>query len=176
MSEKNTPGVPGQDPTSAPSNPLVEILTVLRGIGTRLDILEQRFEYLDRDVLKAIRAESSPLPEHLVGERPASEEDDDEDEPLVEPGPGPTPALALRSDGAVLLNPEYLEGANLEGRERWTGVVLSYAEACDALDAMSDAACDAAAHIGGRLIALARKKAMGEPEGGEGGEGSDAGE
>jgi hypothetical protein len=58
----------------------------------------------------------------------------------------------------VLLNPEYLEGADLEGRERWTGVVLSVAESCDALDAMSDAACDAGAHIGGRLIALARKK------------------
>jgi hypothetical protein len=49
----------------------------------------------------------------------------------------------------------------------WSGVVLSHAEACDALDALNGTACDAGAHIGGRLIALARKK-KDEPEGGDG--------
>jgi hypothetical protein len=83
------------------------------------------------------------------------EENEDDDGPDTEPGPDPTPALALRSDSAVFLSPEYLEGANLEGRERWTGVVLTLAESCDALDAINGAACDAGAYIGGRLIALA---------------------
>ena len=166
MSEKNTPGVPGQDPTSAPSNPLTEIITILRGIGTRLDILEQRFEYLDRDVLKAIKAASLPVPEHLIEPRDEPGEDE-EDGPLTEPGL--TPALALRSDGTVLIAPQYVEGANLEGREVWTGVALTLAESCDALDAMNDAASDAAAHIGGRLIALARKKKA-KDEGGNGSE------
>jgi len=46
--------------------------------------------------------------------------------------------------------------------------VLTHAESCDALDALNDAACDAAAHIGGRLIALARKKDEPEGEGGDG--------
>ena len=171
MSEKNTPGVPGQDPTSTPSNPhsdLAKILEAIRKLSTSITILEQRFEYLDRDVLKAIKAASLPVPEHLIEPREEPEEDEDE-EPLTEPGL--TPALALRSDGTVLIAPQYVEGANLEGREVWTGVALTLAESCDALDAMNDAACDAAAHIGGRLIALARKKkAKGEPEGGEGGD------
>ncbi len=167
MSEKNTPGVPGQDPTSAPINPHSDLAKILEAIGklaTSITILEQRFEYLDRDVLKAIRAESSPVPEHLIEERPATEEDDDE--PLVEPGPDPMPALALRSDGTVLLSPEYLDAASLQGREVWSGVVLTLSESCDALDALNGAACDAGAHIGGRLIAMAKKKA--KDEGGDG--------
>jgi hypothetical protein len=164
MSNETTRPTSGQE-TDPSSNPLTEIIAILRGIGTRLDILEQRFEYLDRDCLKAIKAASLPVPEHLIEERPATEEDDDE--PLVEPGPDPTPALALRSDGAVLLSPEYLDAASLKGRVVWTGIVLSYAEACDALDALNGAACDAGAHIGGRLIALAKKKAKGAPEGGD---------
>ena len=157
MSEKNTPGVPGQDPTSAPINPDSDLAKILEAIGklaTSITILEQRFEYLDRDVLKAIKAASLPVPEHLI--EPREEPEEDEEEPLTEPGL--TPALALRSDGTVLIAPQYVEGANLEGRERWTGIALTLAESCDALDAMNDAACDAAAHIGGRLIALARKK------------------
>jgi hypothetical protein len=165
MSEKNTPGVPGQDPTSAPINTdsdLAKILAAIRGIGTRLDVLEQRFEYLDRDVLKAIKSPSLPVPEHLIEERPEEGPDTDREPALL------VPALALRSDGAVLLSPDYLDGASLEGREQWTGIVLTHAESCDALDALNDAACDAAAHIGGRLIALARKK--GKPEGSGGDE------
>jgi hypothetical protein len=145
MNEKNTPGVPGQeiDPSI---NPLTEILTLLRGIGTRLDILEQRFEYLDRDVLKAIDAESIAVTD-------------------AEPEPPRVPSLAFTANGRVILSVTYLGAIDLGERETWTGVVLSEAEACDALDALCDGADDAAAHVGGRLIAMARKKAKGEPEG-----------
>jgi hypothetical protein len=162
MSEKNTPGVPGQDPTPDGPNPLAEALALLRGISTRLRMLEQRFEYLERDVVKATDAESLSPPARLI-------EEEEDDEPTTEPGLDPMPALALRSDGAVLLSPEYLDEASLKGRVVWTGVVLTLAESCDALDALNGAACDAGAHIGGRLIALARKKKA-KDEGGDGDE------
>lgn len=149
MSENRTPGVPGQD-TDPTSNPLTEILTLLRGIGTRLDILEQRFEYLDRDVLKAIDAESEAVAD-------------------AEPEPPRVPSIALSIDGRVLLSLTYLNGIPLGGRETWTGLVLTEAEACDIRDRVEDGADDAAAHIGGRLIAMAKKKAdKGEGEGGDG--------
>jgi hypothetical protein len=122
-----------------------------------------------RELLSAIRR-ATWAAERLAdidNEENATEPEEDEEEPLTEPGL--TPALALRSDGTVLISPQYVEGANLEGREVWTGVALSLAESCDALDAMNDAACDAAAHIGGRLIALARKKKA-KDEGGNGDE------
>jgi hypothetical protein len=146
MNEKNTPAVAGQeiDPSR---NTLAEILALLREIGTRLDILEQRFEYLDRDVLKAIDAESIAVSD-------------------AEPDPPYVPTLAFTNNGRVLLSLHYVTGADLTGREQWTGIVLTEAEACDAFDAISDGADDAAAHVGGRLIALARKKAKGEPDGG----------
>ena len=75
--------------------------------------------------------------------------------------------MALRSDGAVLLSPDYLDAASLEGREVWSGVVLTHAESCDVIDALNGAACDAGAHLGGMLIARARKD---EPEGNGGDE------
>ena len=153
MSEKNTPGVPGQDPTSAPINPdsdLAKILAAIRGLSARLDVLEQRFEYLDRDVLKAIKSPSLPVPEHLIEERPDTEHDTE-----PEPEMPHVPTLALASDGRLLLSLHYLTGADIADRERWTGIILTEAEACDA-----------ASHIGGRLIALAKKK--GEPEGSRG--------
>ena len=166
MSKNTTPGVPGQeiDPSVAsPDSDLAKILEAIRKLATSITILEQRFEYLDRDCLKAIKAASLPVPEHLIEERPAT----DDDEPDTDPEPHPlAPALALRSDRTVLLSPEYLDAASLKGREVWSGVVLSLAESCDALDALNGAACDAGAHIGGRLIALAKKKA--KDEGGDG--------
>ncbi|HZF47707.1 MAG TPA: hypothetical protein VE093_03595, partial [Polyangiaceae bacterium] len=75
----------------------------------------------------------------------------------------------LTNDGRTLLSLHYVEGADLSDRKTWTGIFLTEAEAFDALDAMSDAADDAAAHIGGRIIARTRKKS--EPEG-ESGDGS----
>ena len=149
MNEQNTRPHEGQDPTSTPTNPLTEIVTLLRGIGTRLDILEQRFEYLDRDVLKAIDAESSAVID-------------------AEPEPPHVPTLALASDGRVLLSVHYVEGADISERQTWTGIILTEAEACDALDRMSDAADDTAGHVGGRIIANSKKREPSEGNGGQG--------
>jgi hypothetical protein len=146
MSNETTRPTVGQDTTDPSSNPLTEILTLLRGIGTRLDILEQRFEYLDRDVLKAIDAESEAVTD-------------------ADPDPPHIPTLALTSDGRLLIAVHYLSEEALAGRETWTGVILTEAEACDVLDRMSDAADDAAGHIGGAIIARSRKRVE-EPEGG----------
>ncbi|MCK6588579.1 MAG: hypothetical protein L6Q76_13455 [Polyangiaceae bacterium] len=151
MSTVQNPAIAGQE-TDPSSNPLTEILTAIRGLSARLGALEQRFEWLDRDCLKAIKAASLPVPEHLIEERPEEEPDTDPD-----PEPPHVPTLALTSDGTVLLSLHYLTGADISGRERWTGVVLTEAEACDVLDAMSDAADDTAAHVGGRIIKRSKK-------------------
>jgi hypothetical protein len=101
-------------------------------------------------VLKAIDAESEAVT------------DADLDPPHI-------PTLALTSDGRVLLAVHYVDKVDLSDRETWTGIILTEAEACDALDAMSDAADDAAAHVGGRIIAMVKKR-RGEPEGSGGDE------
>jgi hypothetical protein len=139
MHEKNTPGVPGQETDPSALASLAEIIALLRGIGARLEVLERRFE--DMAVPETAEAELEP--------------------PRI-------PTLALTSDGRLLISVHYLSERAVEGRETWTGVILTEAEACDAFDALSDAADGAAAHIGGRLIALARKKAENEGEGGDG--------
>jgi hypothetical protein len=54
----------------------------------------------------------------------------------------------------------------LADRQRWEGIVLSEAERCDFLDAISDGADDAAAHVGGRIIKRS-KKSTPEGEGGD---------
>jgi hypothetical protein len=69
----------------------------------------------------------------------------------------PLASLALRSDGKVLLSVAHVEGADLVGRERWEGVVLSDTEASRVLKAMSDAADDAASHAGGAILYRKRK-------------------
>jgi hypothetical protein len=148
MNEKNTPGASGQD--TDPSDPLTLILAGIRGLSARLEVLEERLEHLDRDVLKAIDAESEAATD-------------------TEREPPRIPTLALTNDGRTLLSLHYVEGADLSDRKTWTGIFLTEAEAFDAFDAMSDAADDAAAHVGGRIIARTRKKS--EPEG-ESGDGS----
>jgi hypothetical protein len=173
MSNVHKPGVPGKD-IDPPSDPTLnerDLIAEVQQTLAEVDAVMPRVERAAhvRELVASLERATSAA-KRLAALAP--EEDDDEDEPLTEPGPGPTPALALRSDGAVLLNSEYLDAASLKGREVWSGVVLTLAESCDALDAMADAACDAGAHIGGRLIALARKKAKRERDGGEG---SDAG-
>jgi len=134
MDKNPTPGIPGQN--IAPDT-LTEILVALRDLGLRMTGMEARLEGLDRSVLDALNVENAPD---------------------TEPEPRRVPTLALTSDGRVLLSLTYLEGANLEGREQWTGIILTEAEACDALDAMSDAADNAAAHVGGRIIFRNKKK------------------
>jgi hypothetical protein len=157
MSNVQNPAVAGKDTDpsiASPTNPLAEILLMMRDLKRRFDAMEQRFEWLDRDCLKAIKAASLPVPEHLIEERP------------TEPAPPPhVPSIAFRSDGEVLLSVVYVQGANLAAladRERWEGIVLTEAERCDFLDALSDGADDAAAHVGGRIIKRSKKSA---PEG-----------
>jgi len=162
MSNVHKPGVPGKetDPsTTTERDLLAEVAETDASMIEAMPAVERAA--FRRELLSAIRR-ATWAAERLADmddEKNATEPEEDEDEPLTEPGL--TPALAIRSDGTVLIAPQYVEGANLEGRERWTGIALTLAESCDALDAMNDAACDSAAHIGGRLIALARKKAKG---------------
>jgi hypothetical protein len=144
MSTVQNPADAGKDtdPTTvSPTDAIAEILRAIRGLGVRLGALEQRFEWLDRDCLKAIKSAST----------------DTEPDTDPEPEPPHIPSLALTSDGTVLLSIHYLGGADIADRERWTGVVLTHAEACDALDMMSDAADDAAAHVGGGIVAKSKK-------------------
>jgi hypothetical protein len=66
--------------------------------------------------------------------------------------PPSIPALALRSDGRLLLSVAHLHGADLTGRETWTGIVLSAADARDAAEHLSDAADETGSHIAGRIL------------------------
>ena len=141
MSENTTPGASGQaiDPTAAPIHALADILKLLRDLSTRMTVLEERFEYLDRDVLKAIDAESIAVTD-------------------ADPESHRAPSLAFTSDGRVLLSVTYLAGIDLTAREQWTGVVLTEAEASDVRDAVAEGCDDAAAHVGGYLIAQSKKR------------------
>lgn len=145
MSHVRTPGDAGQptDPSKSPTT-LTEILRTVRMIAIRLDTLETRFEYLDRDVLKAIGSESKPVTL-------------DEDEPLTEPDPAHVPGLARLSNGRVAVSVVHLDGIDLGDRVRWEGVILTEAEACDALDRISDAADEAAGHVAGRIRQTSKK-------------------
>lgn len=140
----------GTETTLSDSNSNADVLEAIRDICSRLDILERRFEHLDRAVLNPIPAESEPVL-------------DDE----IEPGPPSrrVPAFALTSDGRILLSTLYLQGADISGREMWTGVAVTEAEACDALDALSDAADDIAGHVAGRIVWNKQKKKRGSSDG-----------
>ena len=106
----------------------------LRSLDVRFEVIEKRLGYLDRDVLRAMGADV-----HAEGA-----------EPLTEPHSDPlSPPYALRCDGRVLLSTHDLEGIDLSERETFTGIVLSEAEASDALDRMADLFEDAAAHTAG---------------------------
>ncbi len=61
-----------------------------------------------------------------------------------------------------------LEGAKLDGRERWEGVILNVAEAWDALDALSDRCDDAASRVAGYILWREVKKDEPEGSGGDG--------
>jgi hypothetical protein len=143
MNENTTPNGTGQQTDSTPSDPITEILAALRQLGTRLDVTERRLEHiaraegLDLDELNAIGSETKLTPV-------------------------PVPGLATRCDGKFLLNVAYLDGAKLEGRERWEGVVLEDDEAAEAKERLSGAGDDAAAHVAGRLIAAAKDEGDGE--------------
>lgn len=74
----------------------------------------------------------------------------------------PIPGLARRSDGKILLSTAYLVGANLSGRERWSGVVLTDAEASEANKRVSDSSDDAASHVAARIRWKRSKRAKNE--------------
>lgn len=76
-----------------------------------------------------------------------------------------SPPLALRCDGAVLLNLGELQGVDLQrfGAELWTGVVVSDTAASDLLDHLADGFQGAAGAIGAEIIKRA-KRAQGEEE------------
>lgn len=152
MSNVRTPGE-GPQSTDPSINPLSEVLAEIRGLKTHIKHLELRFEYLDRDCLKAIKSASTPVPEHLIEEPDEDEEGEDTDR---EPEPH-IPTLALTSDGRVLLSLHYVEGADLTDRERWVGIYLTEAESCDTFDRISEGADDAAAHVGGDIVAASKK-------------------
>ena len=143
MSNVHKPDVAGKD--SDPPATLTEILRLMRSVAVRLDALEHRFEYLDRDVLKAIGSESKPVTL-------------DEEEPLTEPDPAHVPGLARLSNGRVAVSIVHLDGVNLGDRVRWEGVILTEAEACDALDRVSDASDEAAGHVAGRILQMSKKR------------------
>ena len=114
----------------------------LRSLDVRFDVIEKRLGYLDRDVLRTIGAGASA----------------GEEEPLTEPKSEPlAPPYALRCDGRVLLSTRDLEGIDLSDRETFTGIVLSEAEASDALHRMADLFEDAAAHSAGWVRRKAKK-------------------
>lgn len=144
---------------------LQEVSSTLRHLDLRMGTLEERLGASERTVLNADEA--------------GVQADDEDAESLTNPGtshgierldppdtdrpPSLVPALALRSDGKVLLSAGYLKGAELDGRERWEGVILNVAEACDVIDAVSDGCDDAASRVAGRIVWRGKKKD--EPEG-----------
>lgn len=145
MSDMNTPGVPGQvtDPSAAiPTTDAAEILRVVEQntkaflrvsdvlvkLSGRLDVLEKRVDEGD---------EAAPKSE----ERPLD----------------PSPRLALRSDGAVLVEvTSDIDEADLIDREVRRYATLNTAETSDAVDRADAALGDVAARAGWQL-ARARK-------------------
>lgn len=151
---------------------LQEISSSLRHLDGRMGTLEERLGGTERNALgdhetsvQADEEDAEPLT--VLGASQGTEQLDPADtdcpSPLV-------PGLAIRSDGKVLLSVSYLEGAKLDGRERWEGVILNVAEAWDALDALSDRCDDAASGVAGYILQRGKKK--GEPEG-SGGDGQE---
>lgn len=101
----------------------------LTALDVRFDVIEKHLGDLDREVLRAIGTDARAGEEELVTEASS--------EPLP-------PSYALRCDGRVLLSTRDLEGVDLSGRETFTGIVLSEAEASDALERMANAFEEAA--------------------------------
>ena len=176
MSEKNTPGVPGQDPTSAPNNPntikpaaepdlLEEIAKVDASVIEAMPAVQRAA--FRRELLSAIRRATwaaerlADLTPDEREEEPAPESEEDEG-PVTEPARPYRRSLALLSDGRVAMSLAYVEGADLSGYERWEGIILEPDQAAQALDSMGDAAADVAGHLGGSIL---WKKD--EPEGGD---------
>ena len=175
MSKNTTPGVPGQE-----IDPSVTTNTAKPDEG---DLLAE-VEASDNAVIAALpRVEHTAFKRELTSalsratwaaeriadlapevEAPkATEPEPEEEAPITEPMRPHRRSLAMLSDGRVALSLAYVEGADLAGYERWEGIILAPEEAYAVLDRLSDAADDAAAHVGGRIT-------FGEKDDGEGGD------
>jgi hypothetical protein len=144
MSNVHKPGIPGKDTdptTTTEENPV--------------DFLERFAKELEEQLPK-VREAAAKLDARIAAEREAEGID-----------PPPVPGLAFRSDGKTLLSIVYTRDEIPAGREVWTGVVLSEAEARKALEFLSDGADDGASRVAHAILYGARKDD--EP-----GEGSDA--
>jgi hypothetical protein len=147
-----TANKPATSTPSAEENIIALLADLTKGvssIASRIDMMEQRFEYAEREVLRALGIDA-----------PTEEQSAD-----VEPHAAPrAPAFALRCDGRVLLSTRDLGGVDLSGREMFTGIVLSEAEAADAFDRLANAFEEAAAHGAGWLVRQSKKKVKGEKD------------
>lgn len=152
MREKNTRPNVGQDNIDSSVNSNVSLLEEFVALRR---YLEQFLSGLT-SMCERVRA-------RIIGERDTNAERDAD----AKPDTPRVPSIAFTNDGRVLLSLHYLEGADISDRETWTGIFLTEEERFDVLASVADRADDAAAHVGGRLIAKARK---GEPEesGGDG--------
>jgi hypothetical protein len=63
----------------------------------------------------------------------------------------PAPPFATRSDGAVLLSTDAIDGVDVAAYEKWEGIVLPGWQAHDVLDAIDGPLHDAAARIAARM-------------------------
>lgn len=167
----NLPSTPSSLPTAIATSEermialLQEISSSLRHLDGRMGILEGRLGGTERNALDAhetsVQAdEEDAEPLNDLGAPHGTDRLDPAD---TDCPPPPIPGLALRSDGKVLVSVAYLDGAELDGRERWEGVILNVAEAWDAIDAVSDGCDDAASRVAGRILWRGQKKD--EPEG-----------
>jgi len=149
---------------------LHEISSSLQHLDVRMDILEGRLGGTERNVLDLdeTSAQAGEADAESLTEPGAPHNIEPTDVLDTDPPPPPTPGLALRSDGKVLLSTAYLKGAELDGRERWEGVVLNVAEAWDAIDAVSDGCDDAASRVAGRILWRGKKHDEPEDSGGDG--------
>jgi hypothetical protein len=150
--EKNTRPNVGQDSIDSSVNSNVYLLEELQALR----------RYLDQ-FLSGFNSMCERLHTRIVGKRDTNAEPDTD----ARPDTPRVPSIAITNDGRVLLSLHYVEGADISDREKWTGIVLIEEERFDVLASVADRADDAAAHVGGKLIAKAKK---GEPKesGGDG--------
>lgn len=116
-----------------------EISSAVQQLGVRMGALEERLSGAERAERDAAQTNGTGAPSDA---EPA--------ELLTGAGPSHNiPPVALRCDGRVLLSTADLAHVDLSSRERWEGVVLNEAEACDVLDLLGfkEAAAKMAAHI-----------------------------
>lgn len=151
MHEKNTCPNMGQDNIDPSIAPKVN-LGGLQALRKHLDRFLSRLSLM----LERLRALGAP-----------ERDTDAEPSPDAKGAPPRVPSIALTNDGRVLLSVQYLEGIDIADRETWIGVFLIGKERSRALDAIANSADDAAAHVGGKLIAKAKRKKP-EDSGGDG--------